>query len=354
MRGLWRAHRWTVASGALLGLSGALLAVWGNPVNTGICISCFLENAAGALGLHGNPRMQYIRPELLGFFLGSAAAAVLAREFRARARGPGLHLLGLGFLMAVGSAVFIGCPVKAMLRLAGGDLTAVAGAVGLVAGVRLGIALLGRGELGLGGPERPAPVLVPAGVVVAVAVLAGLAFVPGALIESRTGGGAQHAPAAVSLVAGLVLGAACQRTRFCITGAVRDAFLLRAAAPAAAVVAVVAAAVLVNAFTGSFSVGYYDQPGAHLQWAWSALGMGLVGLVAVIAGGCPFRQIIRAGEGDLDAATVCVGMVLGAALVQSWGLGGTTAGVPPAGRVAVLLGLAGVLGLALTRKERIA
>ena len=79
--------------------------------------------------------------------------------------------------------------------------------------------------------------------------------------------------------------------------------------------------------------------------------MTLVGLVAVLAGGCPFRQIIKAGEGDLDAATVVAGMLLGAALVQNWGLGGTAAGVPPAGRVAVLLGLAGMFGLGLSKGE---
>ena len=79
--------------------------------------------------------------------------------------------------------------------------------------------------------------------------------------------------------------------------------------------------------------------------------MGLVGLVAVLAGGCPFRQIIKAGEGDLDAVTVTAGMVIGAALVQTWGLGATAAGVPPGGKVAVLLGMAAILSLGLPRRE---
>ncbi|NJD92473.1 MAG: YedE-related selenium metabolism membrane protein, partial [Geobacter sp.] len=37
-------------SGLLLGTLGVLLSVWGNPENSGICISCFIENSAGALG----------------------------------------------------------------------------------------------------------------------------------------------------------------------------------------------------------------------------------------------------------------------------------------------------------------
>ena len=79
--------------------------------------------------------------------------------------------------------------------------------------------------------------------------------------------------------------------------------------------------------------------------------MCLVGLTAVLAGGCPFRQIIKAGEGDLDAVTVALGMVIGAALVQTWDLGATTAGVPAGGRVAVLLGMAAILALGFPHRE---
>ncbi len=343
-------HRWVLLAGALMGVFGSLLAYLGNPANTGICISCFLENTAGALGLHANPRMQYVRPELLGFFLGSFGTALAAGEFRARARGAGLTLLGMGFLMAVGSAAFIGCPIKAALRLAAGDLTAVAGAVGLVAGVWLGLRVVGVGGDSLEGRHHPVPALIPVGLAGAAAVLVALAFVPDALRESRAGGGSLHAPVAVSLAAGLILGAVCQRSRFCITGSVRDTLLTWSPWPAAALGATILGAAVVNGFTGQFSLGYHDQPGAHLEWVWSLLGMGLVGIVAVLAGGCPFRQLIKAGEGDMDAGTVAAGLLLGAAVVQSWGLGATTAGVPAEGKVAVLLGLAAVLSLGLRRE----
>ena len=76
-------HLWVVlAAGAGLGVLGVLLSVWGNPQNSGICVSCFIENTSGALGLHDNERMQYLRPELIGFVLGSILCASLFREFR--------------------------------------------------------------------------------------------------------------------------------------------------------------------------------------------------------------------------------------------------------------------------------
>ncbi|MBI5018131.1 MAG: YedE-related selenium metabolism membrane protein [Deltaproteobacteria bacterium] len=347
---------WVLTSGAALGALGSLLAYLGNPPNSGICISCFLENTAGALGLHPNARMQYLRPELLGFLLGSAVMALATREFRPRWRGSGAALVGFGFLMILGSAVFIGCPIKALLRLAAGDLTAVPAFAGLGFGIWVGLKLLAQGGAGLEGLEAAArpgspPRLVALGPVALAAALLALAFVPGALLESTGGGGSLHAPRAVSLGAGLLLGALCQRSRFCVTGSLRDLLLTRSLGPVAALSAALAAAATLNAFTGQFRLGYHDQPGTHLEWLWSGLGMALVGLAAVLAGGCPFRQIVKAGEGDLDAGLVGVGMVLGAALVQTWGLGATTSGVPAAGKVATLVGLAALLSFGLRKSE---
>ncbi|WP_243689336.1 hypothetical protein [Geotalea toluenoxydans] len=77
-------HFWIiVVTGALMGTFGVLLSVWGNPENSGICVSCFMENSVGALGFHDNSRMQYLRPELVGFVLGAMVSAAAFREFRA-------------------------------------------------------------------------------------------------------------------------------------------------------------------------------------------------------------------------------------------------------------------------------
>jgi hypothetical protein len=80
--------------------------------------------------------------------------------------------------------------------------------------------------------------------------------------------------------------------------------------------------------------------------------MALVGWISVLIGGCPFRQLIKAGEGDADAGLVVVGMFIGGALVQSWGIAATAAGVSLVGKAAVLAGCLFVLGATLLFRER--
>ena len=80
--------------------------------------------------------------------------------------------------------------------------------------------------------------------------------------------------------------------------------------------------------------------------------MGLVGWLSVIIGGCPFRQIIKAGEGDADAGMVVLGMLVGGGLVQSWDIAATAAGVSLYGKVAVLVGILFVLINSLFYRER--
>ena len=82
--------------------------------------------------------------------------------------------------------------------------------------------------------------------------------------------------------------------------------------------------------------------------------MGLVGWISVLIGGCPFRQLSKAGEGDADAGLVVVGMFLGGALVQSWGIAATAAGVSLYGKSAILVGFLFVLGASLLFRERAA
>lgn len=345
MRGAARHLFGPVGAGLVMGILAVLLAYLGNPVNTGICISCFMETSVGALGLHQNSRMWYLRPELGGFFLGSFAAALLRGEFKARTGGAGLSGIGLGMMMIVGSAVFIGCPIKLFLRLSAGDLTAFAGLAGLPLGVWLGLYFLRDSDLGLCGKASGGPSPVPWGLAALVAGVTALAFFPGVLRESTGGGGALHAPMWLSLGAGLLLGALCQGSRFCVTGQVRDALLTRQFKNAYGLLAFFLGALLVNGLVGSFNFTYYESPGVHLEWWWSLAGMALVGWAAVLCGGCPFRQLIKAGEGDMEAATITVGMVLGAVLVETWGLGSTTEGTTPQGRIAVLVGFAALFAL---------
>ncbi|ORJ61588.1 YedE family putative selenium transporter [Geothermobacter hydrogeniphilus] len=349
-------HFWiVVVAGGLLGLIGVGLAVLGNPQNSGICISCFLENTAGALGLHGNQRMQYLRPELIGFVLGAVFSAAAGREFRSRGgSAPLLRFLSGVFLM-IGCGVFIGCPIKLFLRLTAGDLTVLSGLAGLVVGVWFGLKGL-AGGIHLGGgrqdPRGASGLWVP---LFFLLLLVLLLLQPGFILFSTRGSGAQHAPLLFSLGAGLLLGGLAQRSRFCITGSVRDTFLMGRRTPLIwGLAAFILAAVGTNLAAGRFHPGFYGQPGAHLDYGWSFLGMLLVGWLSVLIGGCPFRQLIKAGEGDADAGLVVIGMLLGGGLVQAWGLAGTAAGVPLYGKVAVLVGLAFVAANSLLWRERVA
>lgn len=341
-----------VVSGALLGVLGVVLSVWGNPENSGICVSCFIENSAGALGLHDNQRMQYLRPELLGFVLGSVGSALAFRDFRSRGGSAPLSRLFLGMFMIFGCAVFIGCPIKLMLRLTAGDLTAVAGVVGLVAGVWVGLKGLAHGvELAVQTQGKAnGGFLIP---LLFVLLLVFFIIRPGFLLFSSQGGGAQFAPWPLALMVGVGLGAIAQRSRFCITGSIRNFMLMGLRVPALwGLLAFVLAALVANLLSGRFNPGLYGQPGAHLEYVWSFLGMGLVGWISVLIGGCPFRQLIKAGEGDADAGLVVVGMFIGGALVQSWGIAATAAGVSLYGKVAILLGFVFVALGSIALRER--
>jgi len=350
----WRdRHFWVVVlAGLALGTLGVLLSVWGNPANSGICVSCFIENSAGALGLHNNTRMQYLRPELIGFLLGALASAVIGREFRARGGSAPLLRLVAGIFLIVGCSVFIGCPIKLLLRLSAGDLTAVAGVAGLVCGVWLGVKGAVKGvELGPQQVERTGN-----GLVMPFLFLLLLAFLiirPDFINFSTNGGGTEAAPWLWALASGLLLGALAQRSQFCITGSIRDIFLVgRRSYLHWGLGTFVLSALALNIATGRMHLGMYGQPGAHLEHLWSFLGMALVGWISVLIGGCPFRQVVKAGEGNTDAGLVVVGMFIGGAVTQSWGIAATAAGVSLYGKVAVLAGLAFVLGVSLLFRQR--
>lgn len=348
-RNLWV----VILSGLALGTLGVLLAVWGNPANSGICVSCFIENSAGALGMHNNARMQYLRPELIGFLLGAVASAVIGREFKSRGGSAPLLRLVSGIFLIIGCAVFIGCPIKLLLRLTAGDLTAVAGVAGLVSGVWIGVKMAVNGvELGPQQSERTG-----GGLVMPFIFLLLLAFFiarPEFINFSTKGSAAEAAPWLIALGSGLLLGALAQRSQFCITGSIRDLFLVGLRTYLIwGLGAFLLSAFVLNLATGRLHTGLYGQPGAHLDHLWSFLGMLLVGWVSVLIGGCPFRQLVKAGEGNTDAGLVVVGMFIGGAVSQSWGIAATAAGVSLYGKVAVLLGLALLSAFSLVARQRL-
>ena len=73
-----------IVIGVLIGILAALLQKLGNPGNMGICVACFDRDITGAVGMHRAELVQYLRPEILGFVLGSFGAALIFREFKPR------------------------------------------------------------------------------------------------------------------------------------------------------------------------------------------------------------------------------------------------------------------------------
>lgn len=347
--GAWRAVLGVVLAGAVVGVVLALLVGQGNPGNAGVCGACFLRDWAGALGLHGAGNCRYVRPEVAGVVLGALLAAAWRGEVRARGGGSPMGKLFLGAWVSVGALVFLGCPFRMLQRLGGGDLNAVVGLAGLVAGISLALVLTRRGcDQG-----RAAPLPLAAGLIlpfgVAAVLVASLAGAPGVLVSDAPPGSVR-APWAASLGGALLVGALLQRTRFCTLGALRDALFYRDRHLLTIAAAIVVAYGVASALGGRFTLGLEGQPIAHTDAVWNFLAMLLTGLAASLAGGCPVRQMVLAGEGDTGAATALVGMALGAALAHSFALVSSGAGPTPAGKVAVVVGVVACLALALASR----
>lgn len=333
--------------GGLFGAVAVALAALGNPAATGLCASCFLVNVAGAIHLHAKSAQSYLRPELLGIVLGAFFAAFSAREFRVRGgSSPLVHLVGGAFLI-FGCEVFIGCPIKGLLRSAGGGAAGIVGIAGLVAGVLFSLPFLSDG-FQLGG-KKPLPesagLLLPA----AAFLLLAAATLGADFAVAAGPGGARHAPFAVSAAAGLFFGAVGQRSRFCITGSVKNAVVARDFRDALGAAAFLLVALALSAARGSFSPTLAFEPGAHTDLLWAFLAMAVVGFGAILLSGCPFRQLVLAAGGDLDACAGVAGMLLGASLSVSLGIASSPDGVTSAGKLAVLAGA--VFFLAAARRK---
>ena len=124
-----------VVTGALIGVLAIVLQLNGNPPNMGICVACFERDMAGAIGLHRAAIVQYLRPEIIGIVLGAMVSALAFHEFKGRAGSAPATRFVLGLFVMIGALVFLGCPLRMVIRLGGGDLTAVAGLLGFLAGI---------------------------------------------------------------------------------------------------------------------------------------------------------------------------------------------------------------------------
>lgn len=137
---------WKLAvSGAVIGLLVMLLAIYGNPANMAICVACFIRDTAGALKLHTAAPVQYFRPEVVGFVCGSFLMALLTKEYKSTAGSSPMVRFILGAAMMIGALVFLGCPLRMVLRMSAGDLNAWVAFIGFAGGVATGSFFLKKG-----------------------------------------------------------------------------------------------------------------------------------------------------------------------------------------------------------------
>jgi len=108
-----------VIAGAVVGIAAVLLTLFGNPANMGFCIACFLRDIAGGVGLHSAAKVQYIRPEIIGLVLGAFVMALVKGEFRAKGGSSPATRFVLGMVVMIGALVFLGCPLRMVIRLGG-------------------------------------------------------------------------------------------------------------------------------------------------------------------------------------------------------------------------------------------
>ena len=193
-------------AGVICGLVGVLLALKGNPGNMAICIACFIRDTAGSMGLHAAAPVQYCRPEIVGMVCGSFLIALATKEYKVTAGSSPMIRFLLGMMIVIGALVFLGCPLRMVIRMAAGDLNAWIALIGFVLGVATGTVALKNGYTLGRAYETNATGGVVLPIFMAVALI--LAFTTALFHFTEAGGGpgALHAPVALALIGGLVFG----------------------------------------------------------------------------------------------------------------------------------------------------
>lgn len=334
-------------AGVICGIVAAILALQGNPGNMAFCIACFIRDTAGAMKLHNAAVVQYARPETIGIVIGAFAIAVATKEYRSTAGSSPMIRFVLGMIIMIGSLVFLGCPLRMVIRMSAGDLNAWVALIGFVGGVATGAFFLKKGfSLGRAHETNAmsgavAPVLMLGIFVLSVATTL--------FAVSENGPGSMHAPIILSLIGGLIVGAVAQKSRMCFAGSIRDIILIRSFDLISVIGGLFVVMLIFNIATGHFSLSFAGQPIAHSQHLWNILGMYAVGFAAVLAGGCPLRQLVLAGQGSSDAGVTVLGLFAGAAVAHNFGLAASAAaaatdtteavagGPATAGKVAVII-----------------
>jgi uncharacterized protein len=400
---------WIVGgAGLIIGIAAAWLVNQGNPGNMGLCIACFNRDITGAFGgtWANMGGVAYLRPEIIGLLFGGSVAALATREFRPRGGSSVLLRFVLGFIFMASSLIFLGCTVRAWLRLGGGDLNALYGIAGIVVGVSVGAVFLKQG-FNLGRAKVMTAVAGWVGtaimaVLLVLALMVAAGSTPGFLTTTPAGAkataegavvqgdtvlrppgatfddgavvaedgtvispaesvekatpmpGGRRAPFVIAIIAGLALGVVAQRSRFCSMGGIRDVVLVRRFDLLFAVIGLLVGATIANMLLGQYNLGFTGQPIAHTDALGNFAAMGVAGLSALMLGGCPFRQVIMSGEGDADATVAVLGMFAGALVAHRFVIASTGAGLSDVAWPALAVMLAVLLIIAFVKRERLA
>lgn len=325
-----------ILAGGLVGLISVLLVHFGNPANMGFCIACFLRDIAGGIGLHRAEPVQYIRPEIIGLVLGAFLISLKNREFETKGGSSSFTRFILGMVVMIGALIFLGCPLRMVLRLGGGDLNAIFGVLGFVLGIFIGVRFLNKGfnlkrNYKLSSTEG---YIFP---VVNIGLLVLLIVSPAFIFLSDGGPGSMRVPIIIALAAGLIVGGLAQRTRLCMVGGTRDMILFKDSHLLLGFISILVFSFIGNVIFKNFNLGFADQPVAHVDGLWNFLGMAIVGWGSVLLGGCPLRQLILSGEGNTDSVISVMGMIVGAGIVHNFGLASSGAGPTFNGKIAALI-----------------
>ncbi|NLY09045.1 MAG: YedE-related selenium metabolism membrane protein [Tissierellia bacterium] len=343
-----------ILAGLAIGIIAVGLVVLGNPANMGFCIACFIRDIAGAVGIHRAAPVQYIRPEIVGLVLGAFFMSIGSKEFKTRGNSSPVTRFVIGFFVTIGALVFLGCPFRMILRLAGGDLNALIGLAGFAAGIAVGMVFLKKGyslERTYKLPKQEGYIFPLIQVVLFILLVTAPAFI--FFTEAGKGPGGAHAPIYISLAAGLIVGVLAQRTRMCMIGGIRDIMLFKEGKLLVGFIAVFVSALIMNIVTKKFNLGFEGQPIAHTDALWNFLGLSVVGFGSTLLGGCPLRQLIMAGEGNSDSVITVLGLFVGAAFAHNFSLAASGEGVPLNGKIAVIIALVVLFAIAAINTKKI-
>ena len=171
------------------------------PGHAGVPTHATARRAAGV------PARQLPRLSLI-HILGALIAAIAAKEFKGHGGSSPVLRFVLGAFVMIGALMFLGCPLRMVIRLGGGDLNALVGLVGFIAGILVGIVFLKKG-FSLQRSSRQMQAEGAAFPLVLVGLYVVYLLFKTAFTASEEGPGRLHAAIGVALAIGVIVGILC-------------------------------------------------------------------------------------------------------------------------------------------------